>query len=112
MTGTGNYYRWPGSNKAIPLPIVTGLLGVVNSFVTDAVHKVVHDYIPLGKKTSDKTALAVNAAISGASFFGVLHLAGTQVPYTFHPLNALFAGALGEIGGSATYEYLLNNLYI
>ena len=112
LTGSNNYYQFPGLKTAVPLPLITGLLGVANSFVTDGVHKVIHEYIPLGKKTSDITAFSVNAAISGASFFALLHLAGTEIPYTFNPLNAVLAGALGEVGGAATYEYLSNNLYI
>ena len=106
--------RWmiPGTSTTVPLEVLTFTVGVANSFVADGIHMFLNKAIPLGKKTADKTALITNAVIAGVSFFGLLHLTGYEVPYQFTPIRAFVTGALGEVGGTAGYEYLLNNMYI
>lgn len=102
----------PGTATSVPVEFLTLGVGAVNSVVADGIHKFVNEHIPLGKKTSDKVSFFTNAAISGASFFALLHLAGSNVPYQYTFLRAFATGGLGEIVGSASYEYLVNNLYI
>ena len=102
----------PGTNMDVPLELLTFTVGTANSFVADGIHTVINKVVPLGKKTQDKTALITNAVVSGASFFALLHLGGSNVPYQYTLLKAFLTGAGGELIGSASYEYLLNNLYI
>ena len=102
----------PGTNTTIPVECLTFGVGTINSFIADGIHTFLNKATPLGKKTSDRISLASNAIISGVSFFALLHLAGTNVPYQFTPIRAFATGAVGELAGSASYEYLVNNLYI
>ena len=106
--------RWaiPGTATTIPLEFLTLGLGVANSFVADGLHQFINKAVPLGKKTSDRVSVVSNAVISGITFFGLLHLGGAQVPYDFTPMRAFITGSVGELAGSAGYEYLLNNMYI
>ena len=102
----------PGTNTSVPIELLTFSVGTLNSFVADGIHTFLNKATPLGKKTSDRISLVSNAVISGVSFFGLLHLAGYDVPYQYTPLRAFATGAVGELAGSAGYEYLVNNLYI
>ena len=112
LIGASVSYQIPGSNMRIPLPILTAALGAANSFATDGIHLLLNKTIPLGKKTADRYAFFINAGVSGATFFALLYLIGSDIPYQYNPLNAFLTGSLGEMAGSAGYEYLLNNLYI
>lgn len=111
LLGTNNYYQIPGTNTTVPLPLITCVVGMANSFVTDGIHTLINEHVPLGKKTKDRASLGINAAVSGLSFFVLLHLAGSDVPYQYNMINAFLTGALGEVSGSASYEYLVDNLY-
>lgn len=106
--------RWsvPGTSMIIPVEFLTLTVGAINSVVADGIHTFINKHIPLGKKTSDKVSFFTNAAIAGGSFFALLHLAGSNVPYQYTFLRAFATGALGEVVGAASYEYLVNNLYI
>ena len=109
-----NKARWllPGTvSTTIPLEFLTFGVGLANSFVADGIHLFLHKATPLGKKTSDRISLVSNAVISGVSFFGLLHLAGMNVPYQFTPIRAFATGAVGELAGTASYEYLANSLH-
>ena len=104
-------WQIPYTNTEVPLELLTFTAGTLNSFVADGVHKFFNKVVPLGKKTADKTSLITNAAVSGVSLFALMHLGGTQVPYQLGALSTFVVGAGAEVVGSATYEYLSDNLY-
>ena len=102
----------PIVNIDVPVEFLTLTIGALNSVVTDGIHTFLHKAIPLGKKTADRTALITNSVVSGLSFFALLHLGGSNVPYQYTLMRAFATGALGELVDTSGYEYLVNNLYI
>lgn len=112
LFGFGNYvWNIPYTNTSVPVELLTFSAGTANSFVADGVHKFFNKVVPLGKKTADRTSLITNAAVSGITLLALLHLGGREVPYQFGMLRSFAVGAGAEILGSASYEYLANNLY-
>jgi hypothetical protein len=110
--GIDAYYAPPLLGMRVPLLLFTIPLGAANSFIADGIHTFVNQHIPLGKKTADKTAFITNAVVSGGSLVALMSIIDPNLMKSFSLLNAFLTGSVGEIVGSATYEYLLNNMYI
>ena len=109
--GLDAMYNFQYMNLSVPLLAITLPLGFANSFIADGVHSFIHQHIPLGKKTQDKTAFITNAVIAGTTFTALMALS-TNMSSAFGMGGGFIAGAFSEVVGSATYEYLVNNLYI
>jgi hypothetical protein len=101
----------PMTSLTIPVEFLTFGMGTANSFIADGVHMFLNKGVPLGKKTADRTALISNAVVAGLSMFTILHLAGANVPQQVGFFPSFIIGSVSEVVGSASYEYLANNLY-
>ena len=112
LFGFDSYYTMPIVNTRLPLLYFTIPLGVANSFVADGMHTFINKHIPLGKKSADQTTFLLNAGISGASLIALMGIIDPTLLNSFNLLPAFLVGAIGEIVGTGTYEYLAENMYI
>ena len=112
LNGFSAQYKIPGTNSLIPFLPVAFVLGGINSAVVDTLHLGINRAIPIPQKPKDIASFLGGIGLSAGSFFMVLHLGGTNLPYQYTLLKALATGALGELVGAGVYNQLKENLYL
>ena len=106
---------WLGNDVILSLPFtsyevpcwgVGAVLGVASSLVSDAVHYVVKEEIPLESKVNDMASNALGIVSSGVVFNGVLYALYPALPSQYGVLAGMVSGAIAEYGASFTYNLL------
>ena len=109
--GTKAQILFPLTNQYVPLYLVSFLVGGLGSFAGDIVHLIFSE-LPVSKKFTDTSNVLLGVAINGGLFALMLNMIDTQVAVDFGTMTALCIGGAGEFLGTASYNYLKDNLYI
>ena len=109
--GTNAKFVFPFTNQLVPLYGITFLVGTLGSFAGDVVHLIISD-LPVSKKFKDTSNLVTGVAINAGLFACMLRMIGPGLAEDFGTMTALCVGGVGEFLGTASYNYLKENLYL
>lgn len=104
------YMPYFGSN--VSLPAVAFGLGAVGSLLGDLAHKFIKDDVDISEKWKDRTSLLAGVGLNGALFTGLLYCYNQDVANDFGYATAFLVGAGSEFLGTASYNYLKENMYM
>lgn len=100
IIGVGNNVNIPFLNVTVPLYIVMFGVGVASSALSDVVHQIVKDDIPLSRKGADQASLVLGAVASGYALQMALALLNPKLPGEFGFATSFAIGAGSELGAS------------
>ena len=89
-----------------PLFVYAAIAGAVSSGVSDALHYLIRQEVPINKKAQDEGSLYLGALLGAATYYGTIYLTN---PYLARDLGALTLGITGmvaEMGASFIYAML------
>lgn len=102
----------PWANSNVPLSAVAFGVGATGSLIGDLIHKYVIDDVDISEKWKHRTSLVTGLALNGGLFTGLLFLYDKSVCNDFGFGQAFGVGALAELAGSGSYNYLKENMII
>ena len=65
----------------MPLYALTGVVGAIGSLLSDGLHLVMKDTIPISKKANDQASVLTGIAVNGVLFGATLYLYQPQLLY-------------------------------
>ena len=96
------------SLSSIPLPIVAGGIGALNSALCDGLHLTLNKGIPLPKKAQEYTTFAMSVGTSALTMYLLLRMGNINVGL----VNSALIGSIGEVVGGAGFYYLKENKFL
>ena len=102
----------PFTSMTMPLYCLIFLGGVGSSFVTDGLHMMLKDIIPISKKSNDRSSLFTGMAVNAVVFAGLLQLTSPAVAEDFGRIMALAVGAGTEFAAASSYTYLKESQWL
>ena len=112
LFGTKAKVYMPYFNSNVSLSALALGVGAVGSIIGDLAHKFIKDEVSISEKWKDRTSLLSGVAINGALFTGLLYLYNDQVAKDFGIATGFLVGGGSEFLGSASYNYLKENMYM
>ena len=110
--GTNAKVFMPYFGSNVNLAAVAFGLGAVGSLLGDLAHKFIKEEVDISEKWKDRTSLLSGVALNGALFTGLLYCYNREVANDFGYATAFLIGGGSEFIGTASYNYLKENMYM
>jgi hypothetical protein len=98
--------------KLMPLYALMFLAGAGTSLITDGLHMVLKDNVPISQKSNDRQSQITGVVINSIVFYGLIYYYDTSLARDVGALKALAVGAASEWVSSSSYTQLKEKLYI